>query len=289
LVRWHAIPLTRASGLNLGYFEGTVEFLGTEILNLGVLVQALASDANTNILATPNLVTLDNQEAEIVVAQNVPFVTGEFTSTGSGRGRDQPVPDHPTQDVGLTLKVTPQINEGNAIQLQIEQEISNVVARGTGSRRHRHQQALYQDQRAGRGPQMVVLGGLLDEDLTENVQKVPLLGDLPLLGNLFKSRSTNKVKRNLMVFLQPSIIRDAAYYSQTSQGKYNYIRARQMELRDTGVGLMPNSEAPVLPEYPEHGELIGDVRENPDAPVPDAMAPAETRPLVDSVETTPNP
>jgi general secretion pathway protein D len=283
-------PLTAGSGLNLGYFEGTVEFLGTEILNLGVLVQALASDANTNILSTPNLVTLDNEEAEIVVAQNVPFITGEFTNTGSGQGVTNPFQTIQREDVGLTLKVTPQINEGNAIQLQIEQEISNVAPRAVPgatdivtNKRSIKTSVLVEDR------QMVVLGGLLDEDLTENVQKVPLLGDLPLLGNLFKSRSTNKVKRNLMVFLQPSIIRDAAYYSQTSQGKYNYIRARQMELRDTGVGLMPNSEAPVLPEYPEHGELIGDVRENPDAPVPDAMAPAETRPLVDSVETTPNP
>lgn len=273
-------PLAAGSGLSLGYFEGTVDFLGTEILNLGVLVQALASDSDTNILSTPNLVTLDNQEAEIVVAQNVPFVTGQYTDTGSGQGVSNPFQTIQREDVGLTLKVKPQINEGDAIKLEIEQEISNIAPTAVPgatdivtNKRSIKTNVMVEDR------QMVVLGGLLDDNLSEKVQKVPVLGDLPVLGNLFKSRSTSKVKRNLMVFLQPSILRDAAYYSQTSMGKYNYIRGRQMELRDTGVGLMPNDEAPVLPKYPEHGELIDDLRAIPDVPDAPAASTAETRPL----------
>jgi len=244
-------PLATGDGLSLGYFEGTSTIFGTEFLNLGALVRALASDSATNILSTPNLVTLDNQEAEIVVAQNVPFVTGSFTNTGATEGATNPFQTIQRQDVGLTLKVKPQINEGNAIQLEIEQEISNVSAKPVPGasdivtqKRSIKTTVLVEDR------QMIVLGGLLDDTLSENVQKVPLLGDLPVLGNLFKSRSTNKTKTNLMVFLQPSILRDAAYYTETSAAKYNYIRGRQTQLRDTGVNLLPNEEAPVLPEYP---------------------------------------
>ena len=262
-------PLAAGDGLSLGYFEGTSTILGTEILNLGVLIQALASDSATNILSTPNLVTLDNQEAEIVVAQNVPFVTGSFTNTGANEGSTNPFQTIQRQDVGLTLKVKPQINEGDAIQLEIEQEISNVSNRPVPgatdivtNKRSIKTTVLVEDR------QMIVLGGLLDEDLTENIQKVPLLGDLPLLGNLFKSRSTTKTKRNLMVFLQPSILRDAAYLTNTSSAKYNYMRARQMELRDQGVNLLPNTHAPVLPEYP--------------TPPMAEPAPAETKPFQES-------
>jgi general secretion pathway protein D len=244
-------PLTVGDGLSVGYFEGTASIFGTEFLNLGVLLQALAADTATNILATPSLVTLDNQEAEIVVAQNVPFVTGSFTSTGTGEGVSNPFQTIQRQDVGLTLRVTPQINEGNAIQLNIEQEISNVseaVVPGASdiitNKRSIKTTVLVEDR------QMVVLGGLIDESLTENVQKVPLLGDLPLLGNLFKSRSTKKQKRNLMVFIQPSILRDAAVFTDTSSGKYNYMRGLQTQARDGGVNLLPREMAPVLPEYP---------------------------------------
>ena len=245
-------PLANAgAGLSLGYFEGTITLPGTttEILNLGALIRALSSDSASNILSTPNLVTLDNQEAEIVVAQNVPFVTGSFSNTGATEGAANPFQTIQRQDVGLTLKVKPQINEGDAIKLEIEQEISSVGERADAvdivtNRRSIKTIVMVDDH------QLVVLGGLLDDNLTENVQKVPLLGDLPLLGNLFKSRRTTKVKRNLMVFIQPSIIRDAAYYSATSLGKYSYMRGLQTKQRDAGVNLLPDSEAPLLPEYP---------------------------------------
>lgn len=245
-------PLAVGDGLSVGYFEGTAEIFGTEFLNIGVLLQALAADNSTNILATPTLVTLDNEEAEIVVAQNVPFVTGSFTSTGANEGATNPFQTIQREDVGLTLRVTPQINEGNAIQLTIEQETSNVSETAVPgasdivtNKRSIKTSVLVEDR------QMVVLGGLIDDSLTENVQKVPLLGDIPVLGNLFKSRSTKKQKRNLMVFIQPSILRDAAVYTNTSSGKYNYMRGLQADVREGGVNLLPRDAAPVLPEYPQ--------------------------------------
>ncbi|MDV3240097.1 MAG: type II secretion system secretin GspD [Gammaproteobacteria bacterium] len=266
-------PLATGDGLSLGYFEGTSTVFGTEFLNLGALVRALASDSATNILSTPNLVTLDNQEAEIVVAQNVPFVTGSFSSTGASEGATNPFQTIQREDVGLTLKVKPQINEGDAIQLEIEQEISSVGEKADAvdivtNKRSIKTTVLVEDR------QMIVLGGLLDDTLSENVQKVPLLGDLPVLGNLFKSRKSTKTKRNLMVFLQPSILRDAAYYTETSAAKYNYIRGRQTLLRETGVNLLPNEEAPVLPEYPRPT-----VPEGPEVkPYLDDGAPAPSSP-----------
>jgi general secretion pathway protein D len=261
-----ANPLAAGSGLSVGYFEGTASIFGTEFLNIGALLQALASDSATNILSTPSLVTLDNQEAEIVVAENVPFLTGSFTSTGTGEGVSNPFQTIQRQDVGLTLRVTPQINEGNAIQLEIEQESSSVKEGGvpgasdiTTNKRSIKTTVLVEDR------QMVVLGGLIDDSLQEQVDKVPLLGDLPVLGNLFKSRSTKKTKRNLMVFIQPSILRDAAVFTETSSGKYNYMRGLQGSIREKGVNLLPREEAPMLQEFPELPP--GEVPEEPDRQV----------------------
>ncbi|MBI5461595.1 MAG: type II secretion system secretin GspD [Gammaproteobacteria bacterium] len=264
-----ANPLASGAGLSVGYFEGTTKILGKEILNLGVLVKALASDSDTNILSTPNLVTLDNQEAEIVVAQNVPFVTGSYSSTGAAEGATNPFQTIQREDVGLKLKVKPQINEGDAIKLEIEQEISSVGVKPQDAadiftnKRSIKTSVMVDDK------QMIVLGGLIDDNLTETVQKVPLLGDLPVLGNLFKARKTNKTKRNLMVFLQPSILRDAAYTNEVSSGKYSFMRGLQTQMRDKGVNLMSDDEAPLLPDYPPVGN---DGAGN-------ASAPAETQPL----------
>lgn len=276
-------PLAAGSGLSVGYFEGTTDFLGTKILNLGVLVRALASDSDTNILSTPNLVTLDNQEAEIVVAQNVPFLTGSYSATGAAQGAANPFQTIQREDVGLTLKVTPQINEGDAIRLEIEQEISSVGSRPAGAadivtnKRSIKTTVMVDDK------QMIVLGGLLDDNLTENVQKVPVLGDVPVLGNLFKARGTTKTKRNLMVFMQPSILRDAAYTTQISAGKYNFMRGLQTKVRENGVNLLPDSEAPLLPDYPAP-EFIDDQSKIP----PTDVAPAApVPPPAESLPTTP--
>jgi len=252
-------PLSNVGrGLTVGVIDGTRTILGTEILNLGALITAVAGDTNNNILATPNLVTLDNQEAEIVVAQNIPFVTGQFTNTGAAQGSVNPFQTIERQDVGLTLKIKPQINEGDAIQMEIEQEVSNVSPTQVPGAsdivtvvRNISTTVLVQDH------QMVVLGGLIDDQTQENVEKVPFLGDLPFLGNLFKARSTQKVQRNLMVFIQPSIIRDAATETEIASGKYNFIRARQQAGKKKGIDLMPRHEVADLPPYPTLVESPG--------------------------------
>ncbi|RMG28249.1 MAG: type II secretion system protein GspD [Gammaproteobacteria bacterium] len=245
-----ANPLAVGNGFSIGYFEGTSTLLGNEILNLGALVKMLANDSNTNILSTPSLVTLDNEEAEIVVAKNVPFITGQFTNTGANQGATNPFQTIQRQDVGLKLKVTPQINEGDSIKLEIRQENSSISETGVAgasdivtNKRSIHTSVMVHD------GHVVVLGGLISDQLSESVQKVPLLGDLPLLGNLFKSRRTTKTKRDLMVFLRPVILRDAATETRISGDKYNFMRALQLRERARGINLLPDESAPLLPEF----------------------------------------
>lgn len=215
--------------------------------NFGVLLQALAADTNSNVLSTPSLLTLDNQEAEIHVGQNVPFVTGQYTNTGSANTSTSPFQTIQREDVGIKLKVTPQINEGNAIQLQIEQEVSSLTrstvatADVVTNKRTIKTSVMVEDGK------MVVLGGLISDDLQQVTQKVPVLGDLPVLGALFRSESVQKVKRNLMIFLHPVIVRDDASSALVSQGKYGYMRAKQLEQKATNSPLLSPKEVPVLP------------------------------------------
>jgi general secretion pathway protein D len=220
--------------------------------NFGALLHALASDGDTNILSTPNLLTLDNEEAEIVIGQNVPFITGSFSSTGGGTTGTGTTVNNPfqtiqRQDVGLTLKIKPQINEGDAIKLEIQQEVSSLSPSVQGS------SDLVTDKRSIKTSvmiddgKMVVLGGLIEDKLTEKVSKVPLLGDVPLLGALFRNTTTTKNKTNLMVFIHPTILRDDAVSAQYTTGKYNYLRGKQLERQRKGVKLMPGEKQPELP------------------------------------------
>lgn len=217
-------------------------------LNFAAIVRALANDADSNILSTPNIITLDNQEAEIVVGENVPFVTGEFSSTGGTSGAVNPFRTIQRQDVGLTLRVTPQINEGNAIKLDIEQEISSVIPSSTGasdlttSKRSIKTTVMIED------GQTIVLGGLIDDTLQQTHQSVPILGDIPLLGRMFRFDRTEKRKRSLMIFLRPNIIKDAATLSRITEGKYSFIRSQQLEHRQKGIYLMDDNLSPLLPE-----------------------------------------
>ncbi len=218
-------------------------------VDFAMLIRALESDSSSNILSTPSILTLDNQEAEIVVAKNVPFLTGQYASTGASSTSVNPFQTIQRQDVGLTLRVTPQINEGNAIQLSIEQEVSSIdptTSAGTTdivtNKRTIKTVVMVEDSHT------IVLGGLIDEQLQQVDERVPLLGDIPGVGVLFRARNTIKVKRNLMVFLRPIIVRDAATHASVTSDKYNYFRAQQMDLRQRGVNLMPDQEAPVLPD-----------------------------------------
>ncbi len=217
-------------------------------LNFAAIVNALSSDADSNILSTPSLMTLDNQEAEIVVGQNVPFVTGEFSNTGGTSSTVNPFRTIERQDVGLTLRVTPQINEGDAIKLDIEQEITSVIPSSTGasdlttSKRSIKTAVMIEDGRT------IVLGGLIDDTVSQTHQSVPLLGDIPVLGRLFSYDKTSKTKRNLMIFLRPVILRDAATSMRVTEGKYSMIRTEQLEQRQRGIYLMDESVIPLLPK-----------------------------------------
>ncbi|MGA8277258.1 MAG: type II secretion system secretin GspD [Rhodanobacteraceae bacterium] len=244
-------PFALGTGLSLGYVNGTINIPGTDtqIANLGALVRALKGDGKTNILSTPSILTLDNQEAEIKVAQEVPFLTGQYTNTGTG-GTSQPTNPFQTierKDVGLVLKVTPHINEGDSVRLDIHQEVSSLAPPVTGAvdlitnKRELSTSVLVADNA------LLVLGGLIDNNLTDNVSKVPVLGDIPLLGELFRYRSNNNQKRDLMVFLHPKILRDAASEAAVSSEKYNYMRTEQLEMRETPEMITPRGERPLLP------------------------------------------
>jgi general secretion pathway protein D len=239
-------PETRGDINLLANLLGTVNgmMFGLVKNDWGAVVNMVSSDTNSNVLATPSITTLDNEEASFLVGQSVPTITGTSANSGSGNNPFQTVS---REEVGIKLKVTPQINEGDAIQLTIEQEVSSVSGTTavdiTINKRELNTVVMADD--GG----VVVLGGLIDEDVQESVSKVPLLGDIPILGHLFKSTSTTKKKRNLMVFIRASIVRDEATMSQLSHRKYNYIRAQQLQRQADGVSLMPGEITPSLPNW----------------------------------------
>nr|VFK66674.1 MAG: general secretion pathway protein D [Candidatus Kentron sp. UNK]VFK69938.1 MAG: general secretion pathway protein D [Candidatus Kentron sp. UNK] len=231
---------TLGTGINIGLQRGG---------DLRVLLRALSDDTRSNVLSTPSLVTMDNEEAEIVVAQNVPFITGEYatdSSSTSEGGVTNPFRTIKREDVGLTLKIKPQINEGDTIKLEVEQETSDVVPSPEGASDLTTRKRSIKTSVMVEDGQLIVLGGLIDDTVTETQARVPLLGDLPLLGALFRSTRTEKQKRNLMVFLHPRILRDTKTANIASYRKYNTVRAMQMELQKRGVSLIPNAHAPAL-------------------------------------------
>jgi general secretion pathway protein D len=230
---------------------------GSNSFNYAAVINALASDTNTNILSTPTLVTLDNEEAEIVIGENVPFVTGSFTSTGAGNNATNPFQTIQREDVGLTLKIKPQINEGDAMRLDIEQEVSSIADSVAGAsdiitnKRSIKTNVMVDD------GQVVVLGGLIEETINESVQKVPLLGDVPYLGALFRSKTSDVRKTNLMVFIHPVILRDPETMNSYTNAKYNDIRVIQMEQNNDGVNMLPGKQQPVLPNIKDYTIMPG--------------------------------
>lgn len=225
----------------LGTVNGTM--IGLMKGDWGAIVQAVSSDTNSNILSTPSITTLDNEEAEFLVGQEIPILTG--STAGSNNGN--PFQTVERQEVGIKLKVTPRVNEGSGVQLTIEQEVSSVSG-ATGVDVSINKRKLSTTVMADNG-QTIVLGGLIDEDVQESQQKVPFLGDIPIIGHLFKSTSNTKRKRNLMVFLRPTIIRDGKLMSDISKEKYNYIRAQELSRIDSGLSLMDDEKLPLLPEW----------------------------------------
>jgi general secretion pathway protein D len=220
--------------------------------SFGILLKALGQDAATNILSTPTLVTLDNVEAEITVGQEVPFLTGQFTNTGANTTSVNPFQTIERKDVGLTLKIKPQINEGNAVMLEIQQESSTLAATASGqstadvvtNKRTIKTSVLAED------GQVIVLGGLMDDSYRDTREKVPLLGDIPILGHLFRFNGTKKSQQSLMVFIRPVILRDAKSARAYTRQKYNDFRNRQLEANLEHRGLLPNG-AGTLPDLDE--------------------------------------
>ena len=243
-------PATAGLGLNVGVVNGRVEIPGVgQILNIGVLARALETDASANILSTPTLLTLDNEEASIVIGQNVPFITGQYAVTGTST-TPSPFQTVERRDVGLTLKIKPQISEGGTVRLQIYQEVSSVQdntnpAGVITNKRSVSSMVLVDD------GQIVVIGGLIQDQVSDSVQKVPLLGDIPLLGHLFRYKTRSHNKTNLMIFLRPTVVRDSQRADVYTGARYDYILGEQQKSRPASHAILPDIESPVLPPRPQ--------------------------------------
>jgi len=227
-----AIPTTLPDGAIVGL--GGSDF--------GVLITALSGNSNINLLSTPSLLTLDNQKAEILVGQNVPFQTGSYTTDAAGAGN--PFTTIERQDVGVKLKVTPHINDGATLRLEIDQEISSIAPVATvssgASDLITNKRSIKSTVQADDG-QIIVLGGLIQDDVTQSESKIPLLGDIPFMGALFRSSKEVHTKRNLMVFLRPTIVRDSAGLAAISGKKYSDIRVLGNEGADKILSTLPRT------------------------------------------------
>jgi general secretion pathway protein D len=253
-------PDAPSNGINIGIFRQINGQLG-----LGALAHALETDGNANILSMPNLITLDNEEAKIIVGQNVPFVTGQFTTGSSGGSASiNPFQTIERKDVGLSLRVRPQVSEGGSVKMAIYQETSSVRPTTNASDIITDKRSIETNVLVDDG-QIIVLGGLIDDTGNDSVEKVPGLGDMPLIGNLFKYQKRGRTKRNLMVFLRPTVIRSNEQSVNLSSNRYDYIRNTQIGSQPEQTLLMPNLGSAVMPRM-ENGKLIeSNLYNKPDA------------------------
>jgi len=250
--------LAPSNGLTLGVLNHS---------GLGALAHALESDTSANILSMPNLITLDNEEAKIIVGQNVPFVTGQYTTAASAGGTAgvNPFQTVERKDIGLTLRVKPQISQGGTVKMAIYQETSgidnSVSTGGAGlatTKRSLDTNVLVDD------GQIIVLGGLIDDNMQDGIEKVPGLGDIPLIGGLFQYKTRSHVKRNLMVFLRPTIVRSTEQSVNLAADRYDYIRNAEISSQPERTIILPNMEASQLPPL-ENGRMVGGPLSNPGA------------------------
>jgi general secretion pathway protein D len=245
--------LALGQGLNIGLIRsGSVIGGATGAVNLGLLARALESGANANILATPNLLTLDNEEARIIIGQNVPFITGQFSATGTSGAAVNPFQTIERRDVGTTLRVRPQVSEAGTVKLQIFQEVSNVQDRTLAAGLITNRRAIESNVLVDDG-QIVVLGGLIEERVEGGSEKVPGLGDLPFVGQMFRYDSRKRTKTNLLVFLRPVVVRDANAAHSVTADRYDYIRGLQGDSRLPQRFLLPDfppSDLPTMPKPP---------------------------------------
>ncbi|PMY38782.1 type II secretion system protein GspD [Pseudomonas sp. GW456-L14] len=251
--------LSSGKDKNITLPDGAIIGIGTS--NFGALVTALSSDSKNNLLSTPSLLTLDNEAAEILVGQNVPFQTGSYTTDTAGASN--PFTTVERQDVGVTLKVTPHINEGNTLRLKVEQESSELASAPPGittsdvitNKRSVKSTILADD------GQIIVLGGLIKDNVKTQVSKVPVLGSIPLLGRLFTSTKDVTEKTNLMVFLRPTLVRGSADAVNVSQRKYDDLRKLRAN-GDSRSGLaLPADSRQLFDAAPQDGTLDMRARE----------------------------
>jgi general secretion pathway protein D len=235
------------TGLTLGV--GRLAKTGT---SFAAILSAIEGTANTNIISTPTLVTLDNQEAQIKVTTEVPFITGQYASTAASTptgttGVVNPFTTVQRQDVGTILKLTPQITDDGTVLLKIEQEVSALIKSSIQTVDVQTSKRVISTRVLANDGEIIVLGGLISDNVTESEQRVPFLGAIPGLGNLFKTRSSSKDKTNLMVFLRPKILVNAEQMATETDAKYNYIRSLQ-KAQNGKVTLMPGEHQPALPD-----------------------------------------
>lgn len=268
-------PPTLGSGLQLGVFRQIAGKVG-----LGALASALNSTVGSNVLSMPNLLTLDNEEARIIVGQNVPFISGSTLTTGGGT--TSPFTTVDRKDVGTALKIKPHISEGGTVRLEISQEVSAVLAGTAGnpngpttSKRSLDTNVVIDD------GEIIALGGLIGDDNQSSIQKVPLLGDLPYVGNLFKYQSGSRNKTNLMIFLRPTIVRDKKISADLAVDRYDYMRSQQVRVQPDKT-ILTDFGSSVSPKLEEGGPFI-DLRNKPTTPnAPNQPAGQQSTPaLVD--------
>ncbi|MBI4293776.1 MAG: type II secretion system secretin GspD [Betaproteobacteria bacterium] len=239
-------PGTIGRGLNIGVIKGRVTIPGIgEIANLGLLVRALESDNNANILSTPTLLTLDNEEARIVIGQNVPFITGQYAVSG-GATTPTPFQTIERRDVGLSLRIKPQISQGGAVRLQIYQEVSSIQDSANAAGVITNKRSVDSNVLVDDG-QIVVIGGLIQDTVNDGSEKIPGLGDLPLIGGLFRYNTRSRTKTNLMVFLRPTVVREAQGTDTMTSERYNYILGEQERVKPQPMVGLPDIPAPILP------------------------------------------
>ena len=262
-------PGSLGNGLNLGVVRGqvTIPGIGT-VTNLAFLARALESDTKANILSTPNLLTLDNEEAKIVIGQNVPFITGQYAQTGAATTAT-PFQTIERKDVGLTLRIKPQISEGGSVRLQIYQEVSSVQGQTIPAGIITNKRSLESSVLVDDG-QIIVIGGLIQDSTGNTMQKVPLLGDIPLLGALFRYETRTQTKTNLMVFLRPLVMRERSTYAPVTSERYRQMLEEQGKAHIPPSVVLPDIVTPTLP--PEDAPAQTPPAQTPPAQNPPAQS-----------------
>lgn len=254
-VRDLAGALSQVPGTTFGW--GVVD----EGLTMTTILNALKSQGNANILSTPSLLTLDNEEAFITVGQQVPFVTGSYTNTGAANGVANPFQTIQRENVGVTLQVTPQINEGDSVVMDIVQEVSSISQQVLSASDVITNERKIETKVLAKDGDIVVLGGLVKDDVQDSQQGVPLLSDIPVLGRLFRSDVVSVTKSNLLVFIRSTIIRDDADLAGATAEKYRYIREQQRARRDQGLRFLDDNVMPVLPSWEDRVRSLPEVDE----------------------------